>query len=156
MFSNEDARKKILVRIVRSDGETLAGNLLLPLVADLARTMNNDSKFLEFEDFSGNVRLLAKSSILELQSETLKAKVELKNTDPDPSADPYALLGLPKAASWADVRKKYLQLTKRYHPDQYSTVDLPEEVLQYMSGVFSQSNTAYNLIKSTMAKSEAA
>ncbi|MGI9479725.1 MAG: J domain-containing protein [Hyphomicrobiaceae bacterium] len=156
MFSNEDARKKILVRIVRSDGETLAGNLLLPLVADLARTMNNDSKFLEFEDFSGNVRLLAKSSILELQSETLKAKVELKNTDPDPSADPYALLGLPKAASWADVRKKYLQLTKRYHPDQYSTVDLPEEVVQYMSGVFSQSNTAYNLIKSTMAKSEAA
>ena len=110
----------------------------------------------EFEDFSGNVRLLAKSSILELQSETLKAKVELKNTDPDPSADPYALLGLPKAASWADVRKKYLQLTKRYHPDQYSTVDLPKEVVQYMSGVFSQSNTAYNLIKSTMAKSEAA
>lgn len=156
MFSNEDARKKILVRILRSDGETLIGNLLLPLVADLGRSMNNDVKFLEFEDLSGDVRLIAKSSVVELRSETLKAKVELKNVDPQPNADPYTLLGLPKGAGWSEVRKSYLKLTKRYHPDQYSTVDLPEEVVQYMSGVFSQSNTAYNLIKSTMAKSEAA
>ncbi|MFY0611981.1 MAG: J domain-containing protein [Hyphomicrobiaceae bacterium] len=156
MFSNEDARKKILVRILRSDGETLIGNLLLPLVADLGRSMNNDVKFLEFEDLSGDVRLIAKSSVVELRSETLKAKVELKNVDPQPNADPYTLLGLPKGADWSEVRKSYLKLTKRYHPDQYSTVDLPEEVVQYMSGVFSQSNTAYNLIKSTMAKSEAA
>ncbi len=91
-----------------------------------------------------------------MRSETLKAKVELKNVDPQPNADPYSLLGLPKGADWSEVRKSYLTLTKRYHPDQYSTVDLPEEVVQYMSGVFSQSNTAYNLIKSTMAKSEAA
>lgn len=156
MFANEDARKKILVRVLRSDGETLIGNLLLPLVADLGRSMNNDVKYLEFEDLSGDVRLIAKSSIVELQSETLKAKVELKNNEPEPNADPNALLGLPKGASWADVRKSYLKLTKRYHPDQYSTVELPEEVVQYMSGVFSQSNTAYNLIKSTAAKSEAA
>lgn len=156
MFANEDAKKKVLVRILRSDGETLVGNLLLPLVSDLMRSMNNDVKFFEFEDFSGEVRMIAKSSIVELKSEALVKKAELKNQVDNSHADPYAILGVSSSASWGDVRKAYVRLTKQYHPDTYSAVTLPPEVVSYMSGVFSQSNTAYNLIKATRNRDEAA
>ena len=69
---------------------------------------------------------------------------------------PFAMLGLKPNAEWSEVRKSYVRMTKLYHPDQYSTVTLPIEVLQYMSEMFSQSNTAYNLIKSTTAEKEPA
>jgi DnaJ-domain-containing protein 1 len=155
VFSNEDAKKKLLVTILRSGGEQLVGNLLLPVMADLVRTMNNEIRYLEFEDLRGNISLLLKSSIIELRTETLKQKPNLKGNK-DPNAEPFGVLGLKPDAQWGDVRKSYVRMTKLYHPDQYSTVTLPDEVLQYMSDMFSQSNTAYNIIKSTMAAKEPA
>jgi DnaJ-domain-containing protein 1 len=155
VFSNEDAKKKILVTILRSDGDELVGNLVLPVMADLVRTMNNEIRYLEFEDLRGNMSLLLKSSIIELRTESLKQKPKLQNTK-DANAEPFAMLGLKPDAPWADVRKSYVRMTKLYHPDQYSTVTLPDEVLHYMSEMFSQSNTAYNIIRSTMAAKEPA
>jgi len=155
MFNNEDAKKRILVRITRSDGEHLTGYLMLPMASDLTRTLNNDVKFLELEDFTGNVRLIAKSSVIELSTEDLK-QAALNTPDAGQAFDPYRVLGLTQDATLAEVRKAYLGLTKKYHPDQYSQVVLPEDVAEYMSAVFSQANTAYNLIKASGPQREAA
>lgn len=155
MFQNEDAKKRILVSILRSDGERLTGYLMLPMASDLNRTLNNDVKFLQLQDFSGDVRLVAKSSVIELAAQDLK-RAELRTPQGSDNFDPFEVLGLTREASLGEVRRAYLELTKKYHPDQYSQVTLPDDVAQYMNAVFSQANTAYNLIKASAAHRDAA
>lgn len=128
---------------------------MLPMASDLNRTLNNDVKFLELQDFSGAVSLIAKSSVIELAAQDLK-RAELRMPDAGEDFDPFEVLGLTREASLGEVRRAYLELTKKYHPDQYSQVVLPEDVAQYMSAVFSQANTAYNLIKASAAHRDAA
>jgi len=156
VFTDENAKKKILVQILRSDGEQLTGYLIVPMASDLTRSMNNDVKFLELQDFSGAARLIAKSSVIELSMQEPKKKAELKTPVAGENFDPYKVLNLPSTASTAEVRKAYLDMTKKYHPDQYSQVTLPEDVSEYMSAMFSQANTAYNLIKAEGSSRRAA
>ena len=107
MFNDENAKKKVLVQLLRSDGEQLTGYLIVPMASDLTRTLNNDVKFLELQDFAGNVRLVAKSSVVELSTQEPK-KAELKTPEAGHNFDPYKVLGLPNSASTSEVRKAYL------------------------------------------------
>lgn len=42
------------------------------------------------------------------------------------SDDPYAILGVPEGASEADVRRAYLELARRHHPDYFTAAPEPE------------------------------
>lgn len=145
MLKNEDAKQKILVDITRTDGRHLTGHLVLPLASDLVRSLNNGVNFLEFEHLDGTVQMIAKASIQDVASQSIAKAPSLKTAD---TTDPHAVLGIPRTASAAEARTAYLRLTKLYHPDQFTSVQLPDEVARYMSTMFSRSNTAYTLIKS--------
>jgi hypothetical protein len=66
MFANENATKKILVELSLSDGKTLTGHIVLAVAADLMRTMNGDTKFLEFVELGQPTRYIAKAGILQM------------------------------------------------------------------------------------------
>ena len=112
--------------------------------------MNNSVNFLEFEHLDGTVQMIAKASILDVASQSITKAPTLKSADI--AADPFTILGINKTATAAEARAAYLKLTKQYHPDQFTTVRLPDEVVQYLSAMFNRSNNAYTLIK---ARSEA-
>lgn len=63
MFNKEDERARSLVELVMSDSRRLKGNILMPPISSLSRQLNNDTLFLEFEDFDGGLHLLAKQAI---------------------------------------------------------------------------------------------
>lgn len=45
--------------------------------------------------------------------------------DFDPSKDYYGVLGIDKGASKKDIKKAFVQMTKKYHPDKYKGKHLP-------------------------------
>ena len=53
--------------------------------------------------------------------------------------DPYKLLGVPKTASEAEIRKAYRSLAKKYHPD--VNKDKPQ-----MAEKFKEISAAYSLL----------
>ena len=58
--------------------------------------------------------------------------------------NPYEVLGVPEGASQEEIRRAYLKLVKKYHPDQYRNnplADLAEEKLKEI-------NEAYKLLSS--------
>ncbi len=46
-------------------------------------------------------------------------------------------------ASRDEVRQAYLRLAKAYHPDRYASVELPEEVRDYLSAMARRVNAAH-------------
>jgi curved DNA-binding protein CbpA len=89
--------------------------------------------------------MIAKQSMVDVTSKSLAGSVDLKVPN---SHDPYTILGVPKSADAAEARGAYLKMTKLYHPDQFNSVRLPDEVVRYLAAMFDRSNTVYNLIKS--------
>lgn len=59
---------------------------------------------------------------------------------PPPSPNPYLLLGVPPTASAADIRRRYRDLSKRYHPD---TTALPPAIA---TAKFRELNEAYAIL----------
>eukprot|EP00741_Cyanophora_paradoxa_P008838 tig00001384_g8555.t1 len=57
-----------------------------------------------------------------------------------PKRDPYEVLGVPKSASAADLKKAYFQLAKKYHPDVNKSDKDAEKK-------FAEINAAYDILK---------
>jgi len=53
--------------------------------------------------------------------------------------DPYTVLGVPKSASEADIKKAYRKLAKKYHPDQNKGDPRAQEL-------FSEATQAYDIL----------
>lgn len=149
MFSRDDHRKKLLVEIVCIDGSVLRGNLVIAATSDLVRTINNDVRFLHFEAIDGETRFVAKDAVAQIVPREVPKAVSLNPRD-DVSLDPYALLGLKPDATLSEARTAYIRMTKRYHPDQFSSVQLPDEVSRYLSSMLARSNSAYTMIRAQL------
>ncbi len=61
--------------------------------------------------------------------------------------DPYEILGVPKSASPADIKKAYRQLAKRYHPDRNKDDARAKER-------FSEINSAYEIVGDEKKKAQ--
>ncbi len=58
--------------------------------------------------------------------------------------NPYSVLGIPQSADYESVRKKYISLAKKYHPDNFaSSSKVSEEKMKKI-------NNAFNQIKETV------
>jgi hypothetical protein len=64
-----------------------------------------------------------------------------------PSDDPYEILAVSRGAPWSVVRDAYLKLAKLYHPDRYSSIDLPAEVQEYIGSRARRINAAYSILE---------
>lgn len=58
----------------------------------------------------------------------------------------YELLGVSTIASAGEVRGRFRELAKRYHPDRYSGLDLPEEVREKMKRLIGQISRAHTVL----------
>lgn len=61
--------------------------------------------------------------------------------------DPYIVFGLPKTASFEQIRTKYKQLAKQHHPDKWSKLDSHSEEFRYHEEEFKKITVAYHLLE---------
>lgn len=61
--------------------------------------------------------------------------------------DPYKVLGVARDASDEDIKKAYLALARKYHPDKYTDTDLADLAAEKMKEV----NAAYDAIRDMRA-----
>ncbi len=57
--------------------------------------------------------------------------------------NPHAVLGVEKSVTAEDLREAYLALVKRYHPDRFASMDLPQEMKDYAAAMQARINMAY-------------
>ncbi len=73
------------------------------------------------------------------------AKIKARYIAPDPS-DPYVVLGVPPGADPIVVRKAYLDLVKRHHPDRHFAEGTPAEFIRVADLRMAEINAAYKAI----------
>ena len=148
MFRNSDRKETVLVELTLADGRKLPGKVFLSQSSDLLRVLNGDSRFIEFESHTGKKSIISRSAIVEICEAEMPKVRKLYSEMGDETVDPYVVLGLAKGASAEEVREAYVALTKLYHPDRYSGMDLPKEILNYIDQMSRRINSAYEIIGS--------
>nr|WP_314166437.1 DnaJ domain-containing protein [uncultured Campylobacter sp.] len=61
--------------------------------------------------------------------------------------DPYEILGLSKDARFSEIKKKYRELVKKYHPDILMGKGADEEIIQEGTKKLQEINEAYKILK---------
>lgn len=145
---NRNAEGPVSVEITLRDGRTVRGKLVLPPGRTLTEVLNGAAVFVDFEPYGGDRTFLAKASLEAIRSVDMPSTPSLgggrRGTDP---ADPFTILGIAPEAEPEEIRRAYLKLAKIYHPDRYSTADLPPEVREYLAGMAQRVNAAYETVE---------
>ena len=143
---NTRERGAVAAAVELSDGRRITGRFMIPLSKNLYDILNGPDAFVEFEPYEGERELLAKSALRSVRMIKVPGvgKLDAHARDLD-GFNPYQILGLEKGATKADVRRAFLQHSKRYHPDRYANAELPEEVRGYLQAMARRVNTAYEL-----------
>jgi hypothetical protein len=145
---NDSDRGLVAVEVTLDDGRELHGRFIIPAGRQVIELLNGAASFIEFEYYSGERLYLAKAVLHSVKLVNAPRQQNLMSRLRDIDGfDPYQILGLVPAASWNDVRQAYLSLAKAYHPDRYSNVELPVEVVNYLSAMARRVNAAYRALK---------
>ena len=67
-------------------------------------------------------------------------------------AEAYAVLGVPRDASEADIKKAYRRLMSQHHPDKLVAKGLPEEMMKVAKEKVQEINRAYDHIQEARRK----
>ena len=138
------------VEIELLDGSIAKGKLMVSSGHAPLDAINNAGGFVEFVPYAGEARLIAKATIASIKlvgvprAPNLKPRAGL--TD---DFDPHFILGVASDSSWEDIRAAYVQLSKAYHPDRYSSASLPGEVSDYLDAMARRVNAAYAALEAT-------
>jgi DnaJ-domain-containing protein 1 len=149
MFGNE-ADKRIPVTITLANGETHRGSVASGASARLEFELNREGVFLNFKDATGQIRFIAKSTIVEVVEGSEEKKAEMPQMVAGQSA--HRVLRIAQDASQDAVRQAYVTLAKLYHPDQYPSETTAPEVLSYVNAMFQQITLAYSALKDPASK----
>ena len=60
--------------------------------------------------------------------------------------DPYLILGLSREASEEEIRRRYRELVREYHPDRHIAAGMPEEMIDIATERLQKVNEAYDRI----------
>lgn len=139
----------VSVKITLDDGRELSGKFIISINKSLFDILNAPGGFIEFEAFGGNKEFIAKRSLRAVQLLSVprgdQIQSRLRSLD---GFDPYKVLGVERGADWPDIRQAYLGLARAYHPDRYSTAQLPEEIRSYLATMVQRINAAYGALES--------
>lgn len=134
--------------ITLNDGSVHKGKFIVSAARSIYDVLNGETKFLEFETFTGERSLIAKATLASINIVNVPAAGGLKAKLADGDTfDPHAVLGVTRDAAWDDVRQAYLKLSKVYHPDLYANVALPLEVKDYLAAMARRINAAYKALE---------
>jgi DnaJ domain len=134
----------ISVEVTFDDGRTVKGKMLVPMQKGLTDVLNNANPFVEFEPYGGERQFVLKTSLKAVKPISVARAVSLQSRlrDAD-SFDPHAILGLGGNATWDQIKAAYHARAKVYHPDRYSTAELPNEVRDYLASMSRRVNAAF-------------
>jgi hypothetical protein len=145
---NNSERGAMAVEVTLDDGRELHGQFIIPAGRELIELLNGAACFIEFEFYSGERFYLAKAMLRSVKLVNAPRQQNLMSRLRDIDGfDPYQILGLAPPTSWKDVRQAYLSLAKAYHPDRYASVELPVEVVNYLSAMATRINAAYRALE---------
>lgn len=140
----------VVIEVGLDDGRTLAGKCAIPPGRHLFDVLNGNAAFIDFEPFDGERAFIAKSSLRTVRLLQVPRGVDLPTRLRDLDGfDPRGVLGVATAATWDEIRAAYLALTKKYHPDRYSSAELPQEVRDYLAAMARRVNAAYAALETT-------
>ena len=136
------------VVLTLADGREINGKLAIPAGRTLLEAVNGPALFLDFEAFNGERSLVAKASLTSVKLiKVPRAPNLLQRLRDLDGFDPHAILGVGLDTGWDDVRRAYHALAKTYHPDRYSTAELPDEVQSYLAAMARRINAAFALLE---------
>lgn len=132
------------VELELMDGTEAKGKLMVASGHAPLDAINNSGGFVEFVPYAGEPRLIAKATIASIKLVGVPRAPHLKpRSGLTDEFDPHAILAIPHDSTWEQVRAAYVQLSKAYHPDRYSSAALPAEVADYLETMARRVNAAY-------------
>lgn len=146
--SSTNAPNRTLVSLGLATGKTMVVSLKLPLSGKLNDLLNNADQFLDVLGSDGEQFFLAKSLVQKVVvANPPKAGLNLNRRSSDRSHfNPWTVLGIAKDVSPDRLRAAYIALVKRYHPDRFANMDLPQEMKDYAAAMLARINMAYDQI----------
>ena len=148
MFNSENDTKKIPVTVTLTDQSVHMGNMIIAMTSDLLRTLNGDTKFLEFENMSGDYCFFAKHSLSQVTPTDIpKVKKLDAGTDSDEEFNPFRVLKVSPDSDATSIQKAYYKRAKMYHPDRFSGCELPGEMALYADNMSRLINAAFQTLK---------
>ncbi len=153
MFESSDTNLKshvnrVSVSVTLSDGSVVNLAIRLPMSGKLHDAMNNGDLFLDVLEVDGRQTFLSKQAVRSIQLLAApKANLNVQRRSSDRTAfNPYAVLGVDKETSTADIRQAYHDLARKYHPDRLANYSLPQEMMDYAAAMLVRLNLAYEQI----------
>ena len=142
--SVQSQQMAVPAEVTFDNGEISRGKFLIANTRTFADALNAGNPFLEFEAYGEDRRFISKTSIRNVKLVNVPGASNLQNRMRDGDGfEPHKVLGVEPKSDWAEVRHAYLALSKTYHPDRYSSADLPQEVRDYLSVMARRINLAY-------------
>jgi hypothetical protein len=150
----EQPVKAVPVTITKLDGSVVRGRVLLTPHGTLEDAVNGGRSFVTLEVYGGGKALIAKEQILSIEASHVPkpSDANAHNGSANSSSDPYDVLGVPRGAPLAEVRRAYHRLAKLYRPDRHASALLTNEVNVYLASMERRVNAAY----ATLCREQAA
>jgi hypothetical protein len=148
MFNNTLPGIDVTIRLL--DGNVIRGKLTAGLTASLESALNKETPFLEFTSIEGQRKYISKVQVAFVEPVEPLKKPELAQPNKKQIQTAYEILGLKPGCSYEDARAAFHAQAKLYHPDRFSTVELPDEVVTYLNDMFRQTNTAFTELRALL------
>lgn len=154
MFNTTSANN-VDVRIKLADGSTVDGAIPGGVTSDLATVLNRPGSFLELITASGQKRYIGSNHVMTVEKVAPLKQPKAPNSVGANSKTAHAILGLEQGYSAADLRTRYHQMVKMYHPDKYESVDLPPELDSYVREMFEAVGRAHDELSANLKNTAA-
>ena len=154
MFDANDGKSKsgrAQVSVTLMDGTSKSVAMRLPLSNKLHDALNNAEPFIDVLEADGRQAYIAKHAIRRVEVIDVPRANQMnqkRRSSDNAMFDPYAVLGIQRGASQADVKLAYHTMARTYHPDRFETLDLPREIKDYAVAMLVRINLAYEQLGS--------
>lgn len=102
--------------------------------------------FCDDEETARNISSWANPKMIEIKEEIIRDYLNFKEKNY------YEILGVSLNADNGEIKKRYIELAKKYHPDRYSHYPLTKDLLQKIKENFQMVQTAYEVLSDKTKK----
>ena len=151
----------VTVELVLTDGSRHKGVLMLSRDKTIREFFNTAQEaFVDFDCAHDGAIVIAKSSVRSVRPHDPAKKTDQSKVDALAArqaelekSDPYKLLGVATNIDVDGLRKAYIKQARAYHPDRFTDIDLPAEVVEYVNAMCRRINVAYEDIGTALEAS---
>lgn len=141
-------RQKVRSLLKLKEAEPIEGYFFCMPRERVNDLLNDERAFFPFESISGELYVVAKSSVEMAIPKDQSGDTNITN-------DPYMILRISPDATLEEIKQAYRQRMQEYHPDRFSQVELPEELRIMANDMASRITTSYKRLSEKMAQKEA-